>query len=123
MRALRIAGISLLLLACTPSVTAPGPFSGIWAGGNASYQASLSLSQVADTVSGGFRITRRIDNYTLSSPALRLALRGDSVVFSFPAPASSGYSTVAFRGQRRGDRLDSEVALDSTLIPLTLDRQ
>lgn len=110
------------IAACDVPSTTIEPFAGTWAGGTAEFQVALTLSQTADTVRGGLRLTRRADSYLIQSPALVIPLDGDNVTFSFTPPAASGYSTIAFRGQRRGDRMDAAVAIDNNETAVVLER-
>jgi hypothetical protein len=109
-------------LSCSPSATTIPPFSGIWAGGTAAYQASLSLTQVGDSVRGGFTLTRRADSCAVSSQPLVLPLQGDSLTFAFSPAGACAYSSVGFRGSRRGDRMDADVTVDSNVVAIVLER-
>lgn len=110
------------MAACSVPSTTIQPFAGTWAGGTTDFQVALTLSQTGDTVRGGLRLTRRSDSYLIESPALAIALNGDSFTFSFnPAPAS-GYSLVSFRADRRGDRMDAAFTLDANETAVVLER-
>lgn len=110
------------ITACDVPSTTIEPFAGTWAGGTTEFQVALTLSQTADTVRGGLRLTRRADSYLIESPALTIPLDGDMVTFSFIPPVASGYATIAFRGQRRGDRMDAAVAIDNNETAVVLER-
>ena len=113
--------IAAAIVGCTEA-TVVEPFAGHWVGANSDFQAALTLSQSADTVRGGFRLIRRADSYIISSPLFSITLHGDSLTFSFTPDTASGYSTIIFAGQRRGDQIDVQLTTDTLVSTLTLNR-
>lgn len=86
--------------ACTDSTRAASPFTGRWAGSNASFTAvTIDAQQLGDSLTGTGDVTLANGGHDGPRPFVG-HIHGDSVSLSWLVPPSVGYALMRFDGRR-----------------------